>query len=222
MATIGLVMPGLVAAMALVREFSDVMPSSTEFGSLALMASAGIYVQQSVVRNRREMIALAVLIANFGLLLLWRSVGLHAIELTLVPIGLSLLGLVEVFKDRLPMSAHTPIRSIAAAIILCSPIPEVIGGHWIAMLTLLGLSVLVTLLAIGLRLRSLMCIGTVLLMADLIAMVVRSTADHLNVLWILGVGLGIAVIALAAYCENHRETLLARVRLLSAELATWE
>ena len=53
-------------------------------------------------------------------------------------------------------------------------------------------------------------------------MVVRTTIDHPNFLWVGGLGVGIAVITLAAICERHREQLLVRIRLLSAELATWK
>ena len=41
-------------------------------------------------------------------------------------------------------------------------------------------------------------------------------------MFIGGLGLGVAVIALAAICENHRDRVLARIRTLSAALATWE
>ena len=89
------------------------------------------------------------------------------------------------------------------------------------MLNLLALSVLVILLSIGLRLRALIHTGTAFLLADLVMMVVRSTHDYPSLLWISGLALGVAVIVLAAVCERHREQLLSRIRLLSAELATW-
>ena len=52
-------------------------------------------------------------------------------------------------------------------------------------------------------------------------MVVRSSIDNPSLLWISGLGIGAAVIVLAAVCERHREQVLGRIRLLSAELATW-
>ncbi len=83
------------------------------------------------------------------------------------------------------------------------------------------LSVIVILLAIGLRIRALVYTGSAFLMADLIAMPIRATIDHPTYLWAGGLAVGLGVIALAAICERHRETLLARIRLLSAELAAW-
>ena len=80
------------------------------------------------------------------------------------------------------------------------------------MFALLLISVAVILVAIGLRLRSLAYAGTALLLFDLVAMVVRSTIHNLNLLWILGVLLGVGVIALAAFCENHRDKLVSRIQ----------
>ena len=83
------------------------------------------------------------------------------------------------------------------------------------------MSVLVILLAIGLRIRVLMYTGTAFLFADLTGMLIRSSLENPEYLWVGGVALGGAVIALAALCENHRENVLAKIRMLSAELATW-
>ena len=83
------------------------------------------------------------------------------------------------------------------------------------------LCVLVVLLSIGLRLRALVYTGSAFLMADLLGMVVRSSIDNPTLLWVCGLGMGVSVIALAAFCENHREKVLARIRLVTAELATW-
>jgi len=83
------------------------------------------------------------------------------------------------------------------------------------------LCVLVILLAIGLRIRALMYTGTAFLFADIAGMLIRASLDHPAFLWVGGIGLGATVIALAAICENHRENVLAKIRLLSSELATW-
>ena len=64
--------------------------------------------------------------------------------------------------------------------------------------------------------------GNGVALADLAGMIFRATEDRMSLLWIGGLGLGVAVIALAAICENHRDRVLARIRTLSAALATWE
>ncbi len=218
---IGLAMPAVVSGLALVRQFTDLMAGSTALGAMALMVASGIYFHRVIVGNDRRFLIPAVAIANLGVVFLWHLLGWNAIELYLVPIGLSVLGILEVFRDRVPATSHTPIRSAALLLILGSPLFQVLGGSWIHMLVLMGLSVVVILAAIGLRLRWLMFTASACLAFDLVAMVVRSTMHNLNVLWIVGVLIGIGVIAIAAVCENHRDKLLQRIRLLSSELATW-
>ena len=106
--------------------------------------------------------------------------------------------------------------------ILVSPTFHIVDGSWLHLISLLVCSVLVALVAIGLRIRPLLYAGTAFLVTDVIAMVVRSSLDHTELLWLYGLGAGAAVIALAAFFENHRANVLARMRTLSAELHTWE
>lgn len=221
MLLIGSSLPAVVAVLAIARAMLGIPGSSSGLGALSMMIAAGIYFHQSYVMHREKFWIPGLIIANAGLFLSWRTLGWTAPELYLVPVGMSILGFVELMKRELPKSAHDPLRYIAALTILCSPLLEVVGGDWIHILTLLLLSVLVILVAIGLRIRSLVYAGSAFLFADLVAMVVRSTIHNVNLLWICGVLLGIAVIALAAFCENHRGKLLTRIRFVSAELATW-
>jgi acyl-CoA synthetase (AMP-forming)/AMP-acid ligase II len=221
MYAIGQLLPTVVAMMAIVRECSGMTGADTAANALSLMVAAGIYFQQAMMSHKRRFAVMAAAIMNAGLMLLWRSMGLNAPEFYLVPVGLSVLGLVEMLKKELPKSSHDPLRYIGALIILVSPMFEVLGGSWAHMLALMVLSVVVILLAIGLRLRALVYAGSAFLLADLVAMVVRTTVSHPSLLWVCGIVLGGGVIALAAFCENHREKLLARIRLVSAELATW-
>ena len=228
---IGLSMPAIVAILAIggqligpalgLRVPGSGMPERMALNAIAMMLAAGVYFHRVVIHGDRRFLVPAVVIANLGAILLWRVLGWNAIDLYLIPFGLSVLGVLEVFRDRVPASSHAPIQSVALMLILGSPLFQVIGGSWVHMLALLTLSVVLVLAAIGLRQRWLMLTASVCLGFDLVAMVVRSTIHNLNVLWVVGVLIGIAVIALAAVCENHRDKLLQRIRLLSAELATW-
>ena len=221
MLIIGLSLPAIVACLAIIREFAGIYTSLTALNALSLMIAAGIYFHQATTQGRRLLALPAIVIANAGVFLLWRSLSWSSPELYLVPIGVSILGLAEMMKKELPAAAHSPLHYIGLLTVLCSPLPEVIGGSWIHIFALMVLSVGVILASIGLRMRSLMYAGTAFLLTDLVAMVIRSTVNNANLLWICGVVLGIGVITLAAFCENHREKLLARIRILSAELATW-
>ncbi|MEZ6129693.1 MAG: hypothetical protein R3C59_13505 [Planctomycetaceae bacterium] len=218
---IGQTLPMLVAGMAVVRELSGPPDIHSASNALALMLSAGIYFQQAMVTRHRSFALMAAAIMNVGVMLLFRSLHYTALEFYLVPVGLSVLAFAELLKKELPATSHDPLRYIGALTILVSPVFEVLGGSWGHMLTLMVLSVLVILASIGLRIRVLVYAGSAFLLADLVAMVVHTTITNPVLLWVGGVALGIGVIVLAAVCENHREKLLARIRFLSAELATW-
>src|SRR5262249_47375874 len=98
----------------------------------------------------------------------------------------------------------------------------IVDGMWLHLLTLMLASVVLVLLAIGLRVRALVYTGTAFLAADIAAMVVRGSVDHPNLLWIAGLAFGAAVVALGAFCELHREKLLEELRALTATLEAWE
>ncbi len=218
---IGQILPGLVA---LVCAGQTVLTSGllvTGVHSLAMFSAAALYFHQALVTRQRRFALGALGILNLSLLLLCNSLGLRDAQFYMVPIGLSIIGFVELMKQQLPKSCHDLLRYIGALMILVSPTFEIVEGSWLHLLTLMVFSVVVVLLAIGLRLKALLYTGSAFLLADLVGMVVRSTVDHPNLLWVSGVVLGAVVITFAAFCENHRDRLLQRIRFLSAELAMW-
>lgn len=217
----GQLLPGLVALLGVGRVVLTPGMLMPGLHSLAMLAAAAIYFHEAVVTRQRRFALGALGIFDLSVMLLWNSLGLHDAQLYMVPIGLSIIGFVELMKRELPRSSHDLLRYIGALTILVSPTFEIIGGSWLHLLTLMVLSVVIVLLAIGLRLKSLVYTGSAFLLADLAGMVWRTTIDHPGLLWVGGVVLGAAVIAFAAYCENHRDRLRQRIRFLSVELATW-
>lgn len=218
---VGLILPMVVVCMGVIREVSGREVIWAGANSLALLCSAALYFHHGIVRKERGFILLAGGILNVSLLLLWRTLNLTDPQFYMVPIGLSILGLVELMKKELPALSHNLLRYIGALTILVSPTFDILGGSWLHLLTLMLLSVVVVLVAIGLHLKPLMYTGSAFLLADLVGMIVRSTIDHPAMLWVCGLGLGVGVIGLAAYCERHREDLLKRIRMITSELATW-
>ena len=195
--------------------------ATTAWVSLAIFLSAFVHAVRGWSSGQRWHAWLALAMVNIGLANINRALGWFDLQLYLAPIGLSILGLLELMKREIPQSGHKPIRLVGAFCILVSPIFQILAGSWWHMFSLMFLSVLVVLIAIGLRVRVLMYTGVAFLFADLLAMLVRSAVDHPNMLWVSGLGLGLMVIAIGAVCEVYRERLLSRVRTLSSELATW-
>lgn len=190
--------------------------------SLALLLAAGFYFWRGIEQAQKWLLVLSAVIVNVALTLLWRDLEWSDPQFFMMPLGISILALVQLLKEEIPVSQHAPLRYLGALTILVSPTFHIVSGSWIHLWTLMAASVGVTLLAIGLRVRALMYTGTAFLVADLIAMVVRGSIDRPSLLWAAGIALGGAVLALAAFCERHRESLLQRLRYLACELEAWE
>jgi hypothetical protein len=226
---VGLVAPGVVTGLAIGDELWATLPghrlTSSSFAHsynyFALLLAAAIYFVHGLAIGKRRYFVLSTVIVNLGLAILWFSHGFTDPQFYCVPIGLSILWIVELLKKELPRQMHEPLRYIGALVILVSPVFGVLGSGWLHLFSLMVLCVLVILLAIGLRIRALMYTGTAFLFADIGGMLIKSSVDNPAFLWVGGIGLGAAVIALAAICENHRENVLAKIRLISSELATW-
>jgi len=136
---------------------------------------------------------------NLGFWSLWSSMQLSDPQYYLVPIGLTVIGLVELLRQEIPTRFHDPLRYAGALAILVSPCFEIVGGSWIHLMSLMVLSVLVIMLAIGLRVKTLIHTGVAFLLMDLAAMVIRTSIDNTGMLWCVGLLFGAAVIAIALF-----------------------
>ncbi|MFM9963225.1 MAG: hypothetical protein ACKV2Q_18610 [Planctomycetaceae bacterium] len=204
--------------------------STLGMNSLGLLLPAAFYFWQAMETTddtepqtlRRDRFVVSAIIVNVASALLCRELHWSDAQFFMIPAGLTMLWLVELLKREIPEGYRDPLRYAGALTILVSPTFHIVSGSWLHLISLMVCSVLVSLLAIGLRVRVLVYSGTAFLIADLIAMVIRGSIDHPNLLWIAGLGIGASVITLGAICENHRESLLSRLRLLTAELQSWE
>ena len=197
--------------------------------SLAVLMSAAYYFWQAIETDeaaqpkvRRDRFLLSAVIVNVAFGLLWRELQFADPQFFMIPAGLTILWLVELLKREIPESERDPLRYVGALTILVSPTFHIVSGSWLHLISLMVCSVLIALLAIGLRLRALVYSGTAFLIADLLAMVIRGSIDHPNLLWLAGLAIGASVITLGAICENHRERLLTRLRVMAAELQGWK
>ncbi|REJ92551.1 MAG: hypothetical protein DWQ34_12850 [Planctomycetota bacterium] len=221
LAMTGMALPAASVVLGFARHVTLDEPEWLGINSLALLFAAGFYFWRGLEGRRQGLLVGSAVIVNVALALLWRELDWSDPQFFMIPLGASLIGLVELLREQVPDKARDPLRYLGALVILVSPTFHIVGGSWLHLLSLMILSVATTLIAMGLRIRALMYMGTAFLLADIAAMVVRGSIDHPNVLWISGVIVGAAVIGLAAYCERHRELMLQRLRLISAELQSW-
>ena len=218
----GLVMPGVTVALGLFHHLT--VPEAAWLGqnSLALLLAAGFYFWYGLEYRQRASLLLAAVILNLALMLLWRELSWTDPQFYMVPVGITLLAIAQLLRDEIPARFHTPLHYLGALVILVSPLFHIATGSWLHLFTLMLGSVAVVLVAIGLRIRALVYTGTAFLAADLVAMIVRGSVDNPSLLWIAGLLLGAAVVALGAVAESHREQLLQRLRALSATLESWD
>lgn len=217
----GMLLPMAAVVLATGRHLLGSATTMLGMNSLVLLGAAAFYFWHGLELRQRRLVVLSAIILNCALVLLWRDLSWTDPQLFLIPLGLSVLGLVELLQDEIPGQMQNPLRYAGALVILVSPTFHIIGGSWVHLFTLMAASVFVTLLSIGLRVRALMYTGVAFLIADILAMLVRGSIDRPNLLWIAGIGLGTAVLVLGALCENRREVLMQRLRILTTELESW-
>jgi hypothetical protein len=228
MSMLGTALPAVVTGLSVMNNQNGigdgvayVSATTAACNYLSLLAAAMVYFLHSMTTGKKSFAVMAAVILNIAIFTFARFNGLNDPQFYCVPIGLSIVGVVELLRIELPRFTHDPLRYIGALLILVSPVFGMMDSSWLHLFSLMVLCVLVILISIGLRIRALIYTGSAFLLADLSGMVVRSTIDNPTLLWVGGIGLGITVIALAAVCENHRENLMAKIRMLSSELATW-
>jgi hypothetical protein len=218
----GLALPLVTVLIGIGRHLSIASPEWLGANSLALLLAAGFYFWRGLETAHKPLLLLSTAILNVALVLLWRELSWSDPQFFMIPLGLSLLGVVELLRREIPRRFVDPLRYAGALTILVSPTFHIVEGSWLHLVTLMVASIGVSLLAIGLQVRALMYAGTAFLIADLLAMVVRGGIDHPNFLWIAGIALGSLVILIGAICENHREVVLQMLRLLAARLEAWQ
>ncbi len=190
--------------------------------SLPILGAAAFYFWRAVEQRQLGTAVISLVMLNLATLLLWKDLSWSDPQLFLMPIGLSFMLLTKLMQREIPTENRERLRLIGALVILVSPVFHILSeGSWLHILTLMVASTVLSLVAIGLRNRSLLYTSTAFLVADLVALVARGSQDEPAVLWIVGVLLGASIIGLGAFFENHRETVLARLRGLAAELEQW-
>lgn len=217
----GLVLPLATVAIGVTRALGNTPPLWLGANSLALFFAAAFYFWRGIEGRDKRLTLTATAIVNVSLCLLWRELEFSDPQFFMIPIGLSIVGVVEILRTEIPRKFHDPLRYAGALTILVSPTFHIVEGSWLHLATLMVAAVAICLLAIGLQVRALMYTGSAFLLADLVAIVIRGGIDRPNVLWIVGILFGTVVIVLGAICEKHREDVLQKLRILSARLETW-
>ena len=209
----------LAVAIAILREF--MFPSGTGMNGIALVIVATFYFARWIENNNRWSLVFAAILSNIAFAFTAMELHWSDPQVFMIPLGATILLLVEVLRQDVPQQLRAPLRYLGSLVILVSPLWNILDGSWVPYFTLMAASMAIILLAMGLRIRSLLYIGTAFLLGDLMAILVRGCLDKPDLLWVAGIGLGTVVIVLAAVCERKREHIVARIQSLSAALQQW-
>ncbi|MEX2216806.1 MAG: hypothetical protein WD768_22015 [Phycisphaeraceae bacterium] len=215
-------LPLVTVGIGIVRHIISAPAPWLGMNSLAILLAGGFYFWMGTQRKDRRYTVLAAAILNIALLLLWNELAFTDPQFYLIPIGITVLSLVRLLRSEIEANLREPLNYLGALIILVSPVFHIVTGSWLHLFSLMALSVVIVLGAIGFRVRPMVYTGAAFLIADLIAMVVYGTIDNPSLLWIAGIGLGAAVVTLGALAERNREQLLGRLRRVTAAIAAWE
>jgi len=96
--------------------------------SLALLLAAGFYFWRGIERPDKRLIVLAGAILNIALILLWRELAWSDPQFFMIPIGISVLALVQILREEIPERFHDPLRYLGALLILVSPTFNIVAG----------------------------------------------------------------------------------------------
>jgi hypothetical protein len=213
---LGLSLPVLAGALALARG------GGVWFPALAAFLVSLFFLLVSLRENRRIFPALAsASFLGLALLKVIAVAGLGAEIYFLAP-GFALILLSALLRRELGPAWCRHVAAAGASFVYATPIvalSDSVSWGWLAAL-------LVTAVGFGagsfaLRSRSLLTVSTAALLTDLGFFVLRIGTTAPTLLWVLGLGFGLALMATAAWLESQREGLLQQIRLFGRELRAW-
>lgn len=174
-------------------------------------------------RETRRVFPAAASVAFLGLALLKAVTiaGLGAELYSLAP-GFGLLLLAWLLRAELGPAWNRRVTAAGASFVYATPIvalSSAISWGWLA--ALLVLSVAFGAASFALRSRSLLTVSTAALLTDLGFFVFHIGTKAPLVLWVLGFGFGMTLMATAAWLEYRREGVLQQLRVFGQELQSW-
>lgn len=174
-------------------------------------------------RETRRVFPAAASVAFLGLALL-KAIATAELgaELYCLAPGFGLLLLAWLLRAELGPLWNRRVTAAGASFVYATPIVALsseISWGWLA--ALLVLSVAFGSASFALRSRSLLTVSTAALLTDLGFFVFRIGTTAPLVLWVLGLGFGMTLMATAAWLEYRREGVLQQIRVFGRELQSW-
>jgi hypothetical protein len=188
-----------------------------------LLAAGLLYTAVAWETRRSRLGLMAALVLNTGLVLLFLDLGLSHLAFYGLPIGATLLVLVQVEHDRLSRPARFHLQNLGIAILCGSAAFETFhAGDLGSFALLLGLCLAGIFAGIVLRIRAFLFCSTGILVATVLGQLLRASLDLALPAWILLTTLGMAIIGLTVLVSLKRQQLLAWYRLVTDDFSRWD
>jgi hypothetical protein len=199
-------------------QFLDARPVAS-----SLVASGILYVAVAYETGSRRLTYLAGLVLNAGLLLLFSDLGLKPLSFYALPVGATLLLMVQVEHDRLSRQARFSLQNLGIGIICASAAYETFAtGGLLSFAVLLGLCLGSILLGLGLRIRAFVFCSTGILVGTVIGQVARASIEMALPMWTLLTSLGMLLLGGMIVFSWKRQQLEAWYRLAVEDFSRWD
>jgi hypothetical protein len=184
-------------------------------------------------RDRRDSpynLAAMIGFVSFVLIVFWTKLELRALHAYVIPVGLGVLGLLQLFGRGLPVETRNRIRLVTLLAMLGSASYYALVDDRYPMaynLTLLLLCLGAMALGSWLRIRLYLVLGLTGVLVDLASIVVKALVhldrgERMTSVGLMVLVVGAALVGGAVYYKTHREELDTRVEGWRGRLGDWE
>ncbi len=192
--------------------------------AIALIASAGLYMMMRGLSKRPIPLYLGVLAVNAGVYLwapLWaKQFGL--LQLYAIPAAVSVLILLQMHRRELRQNVLNGTRLGALSVIYASAGADMFIHPGLGIFALaLGIGIIGTVVAIGLRIRIFLYASVAFLVLTVLGQLTQFYPDQQLGRALILMGLGIAITAGMVGFNMKREQILQRVRVFRTDLESW-
>ncbi len=186
-------------------------------------AAAALYGLLAWLRRNRAAAYVAVALVNVALFGSFRDRGLTDLQLYTVPLGLSLLAAAQISHGDLSRRNLSWLRGLGCLVLYAGTAMQMLRFEGPTYPLILGGLALATVVAgVGLQIRAFALLGAATLFADVLANLVRASAQSSRVMAISATATGFLILGAMIWLSLKREETLALYRRLVRAMDDWE
>jgi hypothetical protein len=186
-------------------------------------AAAAVYGVLAWLRQSRIAAYAAVALVNVALFASWRDRGMTDAQLYTVPLGLSLLAAAQISHGDLSRQQLSWLRGAGCLVLYAGTAMQMLRFEGALYPLILGGLALATVVAgVGLQIRAFALLGAATLVADVLANLIRASAQSSRVMAVSATLTGFAILGTMIWLSVKREETLALYRRFVRAMDDWE